>query len=138
MTTGPPNAAQLREAIAETMKAYVSANDLAHHCDVLRFDAGPPDANPWDSKLRYVRNRLMGLSAAQLADTAREVAEQYDDSELAALVGPPGLQGVDGELKNLIFAARGPKPRIVLRDAINNVIEIVSSFGILGPVRARW
>ena len=107
------------------MKAYVSANDLAHHCDVLRFDAGPPDANPWDSKLRYVRNRLMGLSAAQLADTAREVAEQYDDSELAALVGPPGLQGVDGELKNLIFAARGPKPRIVLRDAINNVIEIV-------------
>jgi len=33
--------------------------------------------------------------------------------------------GVAGDLKNLIFAADGPKPRIVLRDAINNVIEIV-------------
>lgn len=34
-------------------------------------------------------------------------------------------KGVDGELKNLIFAADGPKPRIVLRDAISNVIEII-------------
>jgi hypothetical protein len=33
----------------------------------------------------------------------------------------------DGELKQLIFAANGPKPRIVLRDAINNVIEIVEN-----------
>jgi hypothetical protein len=28
-------------------------------------------------------------------------------------------------MKNLIFAADGPKPRIVLRDAVNNVIDIV-------------
>jgi hypothetical protein len=34
---------------------------------------------------------------------------------------------VDGELKNLIFAADGPKPRIVLRDAVNSVIEIVEN-----------
>jgi hypothetical protein len=30
-------------------------------------------------------------------------------------------------MKNLIFAADGPKPRIVLRDAINNDLEIVEN-----------
>jgi hypothetical protein len=69
----------------------------------------------------------MGLPTVQLADMARAVAEQYGDAELAALVGPQGIHGVDGELKNLIFAAHGPKPRIVFRDAINNVIEIVEN-----------
>ena len=39
----------------------------------------------------------------------------------------PGYRGVDGELKNLIFAANGPKPKIVLTDAINNTIDIVEN-----------
>jgi hypothetical protein len=34
------------------------------------------------------------------------------------------VRGVDGQIKNLIFASNGPKPEIVLRDAINNVIEV--------------
>ena len=38
-----------------------------------------------------------------------------------------GRGGVRGEMKNLIFAADGPKPRIVLRDAINNDLEIVEN-----------
>ena len=46
---------------------------------------------------------------------------------MARLVAPPAYRGVDGELKNLIFAANGPKPRIVLRDAINNTIDIVEN-----------
>lgn len=33
--------------------------------------------------------------------------------------------GVAGAMKNLIFAADGPKPEIVLKDAINNDIQIV-------------
>jgi very-short-patch-repair endonuclease len=123
--TSTPNTAKLREAIAEAMWACVSAHDLHHACDALGMPEGPANANPWDSKRRYVRNRLLALSAAEVADMARAVAEQYDDAELAALVAPAGVHGVDGELKNLIFAARGPKPRIVLRDAINNVVEIV-------------
>jgi hypothetical protein len=32
-------------------------------------------------------------------------------------------------MKNLIFAADGPKPRIVLRDAINNDLEIAGNAG---------
>lgn len=35
-----------------------------------------------------------------------------------------GGKGVDGQFKNLIFAANGPKPKIVLIDATNNDIEI--------------
>jgi hypothetical protein len=34
---------------------------------------------------------------------------------------------VRGQLKNLIFAADGPKPKIVLRDAINNDLEITEN-----------
>jgi hypothetical protein len=34
---------------------------------------------------------------------------------------------VRGEMKNLIFAATGPEPKIVLRDAINNDLEIVEN-----------
>lgn len=34
-------------------------------------------------------------------------------------------RGVDGEMKNIIFGSTGAKPEIVLRDAINNVIDVV-------------
>lgn len=127
MTASLPNPAKLREAIAETLWASVSANDLIHACDVLNMPAGPPDGDPWSSKRRYVRNRLISLPPAAIVDMARAVAEQYDNAELAQLLPQSGVRGVDGELKNLIFAAHGPKPRIVLRDAINNTIEIVEN-----------
>ena len=127
MSVGPSAPARLREAIAETMWACVSAHDLAHTCDALGMPGSGSFDDPWQSKRRYVRNRLMSLSGTELTDMVRLVAEEYGDQSLAALVGPTGLRGVDGELRNLIFAAHGPKPRIVLRDAINNVIEIVEN-----------
>ena len=37
------------------------------------------------------------------------------------------VQGVSSEVKNLIFAANGPKPEIVLTDAISNEIKIVKN-----------
>ncbi|MET7395964.1 hypothetical protein ABZS66_20970 [Dactylosporangium sp. NPDC005572] len=46
--------------------------------------------------------------------------DALEDAETA-----PAYRGVDGKLKNIIFASTGPKPRIVLRDALNNVIEVV-------------
>lgn len=39
----------------------------------------------------------------------------------------PRRNGVQGQAKNIIFAANGPKPEIVLRDAINNDVEIVKN-----------
>lgn len=103
------------------MWEQVSAHDLAHACDAVGMP--PPvtaDLRPMDSKRRYVRDRLLSLSAVELADVARLVAEEYDDAALAALAGPKGVHGVDGELKNLIFAAHGPKPRIVLRSTTSS------------------
>ncbi len=38
--------------------------------------------------------------------------------------GPTAIRGVDGQVKNIIFASTGAKPEIVLCDAINNVIEV--------------
>jgi hypothetical protein len=35
--------------------------------------------------------------------------------------------GVSGHYKNLIFAANGPKPELVLADALNNDIHIVKN-----------
>ena len=48
--------------------------------------------------------------------------EQLEDEQAAG-----GVRGVDGQLKNIIFAPNGPKPRIVLRDAINNIVEVVEN-----------
>ena len=63
----------------------------------------------------------------ELAELARKVVAQFGDEDLAKVLERLGAHGVAGDLKNLIFAADGPKPRIVLRDAINNVIEIVEN-----------
>jgi hypothetical protein len=37
------------------------------------------------------------------------------------------IHGVDGALKNLIFASTGAKPKVIFRDAINNVIEVTEN-----------
>ena len=48
-------------------------------------------------------------------------------SHLASRRPPSPAHATSGELKNLIVAANGPKPRIVLLDAINNVLEITEN-----------
>ncbi|MGV9823881.1 hypothetical protein [Nocardia xishanensis] len=66
----------------------------------------------------------------QLIGLARTiVAEGYARTgELPALLAEHDRGGgVRTPVKNLIFAANGPKPELVLRDAINNDIEIVKN-----------
>jgi very-short-patch-repair endonuclease len=125
MSGASPSPAKLREAIAEAVWSHISADDVPLFCHAVGMPPGAADLNPWSSKRRYVRTRLIGVSGTELQRVAAAVAEQYDDRELALLLAPAGVRGVDGELKNVIFATIGPKPRIVLRDAINNIIEIV-------------
>lgn len=119
-----PTVPELRDAIVEALYPQ-SAYDLAGICVSLGLD--PPNGDdPMASKRRYVRTRLFGKSREELLDLAQRIVTDYGGDELKNLIASgSGLRGVDGELKNLIFAANGPKPRIVLRDAINNVIEIV-------------
>lgn len=51
----------------------------------------------------------------------------YDDYQEIIARLEYSVQGVSSEVKNLIFAANGPKPEIVLGDAIRNEIKIVKN-----------
>ena len=66
---------------------------------------------------RYVALGRRILADYDLADRGiQELIDAYDRTV-----------GVVGSTKNLIFAANGPKPDIVLRDAVSNHIEIVAN-----------
>jgi hypothetical protein len=116
----------LRNAIANAIADNVKSYDVEDVCVyLLGLDPAGPDAgDPFQSKRVYVKSRLIRKSVADLEVMARKVIEEYGDDALESLVSQLGMTGVDGDLKNLIFAAIGPKPEIVLRDAINNVVEI--------------
>ena len=116
--------AAITEAIAENVKAY----DVESVCvQLLGLDPAGPGEDPFHSKRVYVRSRLLNKSIAELEAMALAVIDEYGDDALEQLVAQLGMTGVAGEMKNVIFAANGLKPRIVLRDAINNVIEITEN-----------
>ncbi|TCO54359.1 hypothetical protein [Actinocrispum wychmicini] len=121
------SADRLRHEIAVLIADRVKAYDVDKVCTSLGLDAAKEDADPFRSKYAYVKSRLLGHSMDQLRSIAARAADEYGDEELEALLVGSGATGVDGELKNIIFASNGPKPRIVMRDAINNVIEIVEN-----------
>ncbi|WP_189115733.1 hypothetical protein [Pilimelia terevasa] len=80
------------------------------------------------TKAGFAYTILKDHDVQSLADLARDVAQRIAaPDELMALVARLGPSGVSGALKNLIFAADGPKPRIVFRDAINNDIAVVEN-----------
>ncbi|MEU6232191.1 hypothetical protein [Kitasatospora sp. NPDC047058] len=54
---------------------------------------------------------------------SRDVLEEIEEAEYEAQF----RKSTTGRFKNLIFAAVGPKPKIVLRDAVNNDVEIVEN-----------
>ncbi len=122
-----PKADQLRNAIAQVLW-NPSALETEQICDALGMPPQPEGApDPMASKVGYVRRRLIPCHLDQLLEIARRVEDEYGDGELERYLNSVGVTGIEGELKNLIFAADGPKPRIVLRDAVNNVIEIVKN-----------
>jgi len=118
----------LREAIAKALER-VSANELAEEC--VRFGLPPKAENedgPWQGKWRYVERRIRHWKLPELLALGRDVAAVYDDNRvLNHLLGIDGPRGVRGEMKNLIFAADGPKPRIVVSDAISNDLKVVEN-----------
>jgi hypothetical protein len=115
----------VREAVAAVL-ANVSANELAEEC--VRFGLEPSAGgldDLWRGKWRYVERRLRHMGLRDLLALGGKVTEIYEDPVLDHLLGLAGARGVRGEMKNLIFAATGPKPKIILRDAVNNDLEIV-------------
>lgn len=142
----PTNPNELREAIAAVLWSNTKAYEIERACDALGMPSAPEHGgDPWSSKRAYVRGRLIGCPRDQLLEIARKVAAEYGGEDLAQYLDGVGVTGVDGELKNLIFAADGPKPRIILRDAVDNVIEIVENARYclvydrpLGPDGLTW
>jgi len=115
---------QIRDHIAYFLQEAVKAYDIEAVCDRLGMPS-VEDAWTYNSKRVYVQNRLAGVPPAELTQIARRVIEEFDDPELEQLLEGDGFRGVDGTLKNIIFAADGAKPRIVVSDALNNTIDIV-------------
>ncbi|MFJ3498849.1 hypothetical protein ACIPPJ_35490 [Streptomyces sp. NPDC086091] len=113
----------LRSAIASAV-AELKAYEVPDACVALGL--APGDENEaFGSKHRYVMKRLRPLVVPELIAVARKVLDEYEAPELDRVLASLGMTGVDGEFKNLIFAANGPKPEIVLRDAVNNRLDIV-------------
>ncbi|MFJ5026139.1 hypothetical protein [Streptomyces goshikiensis] len=118
---------KVREAVAEALWANVKAQDLAAVCEYLGLTPQQPGEDPYDSKRSYVRARLQDMDFPTLVTVARRVVTEYGDEALQQVLAPLGLHGVSTDMKNLIFAADGPKPRIVLPDSIGNAIQIVEN-----------
>ncbi|MEU8305023.1 hypothetical protein AB0C84_15830 [Actinomadura sp. NPDC048955] len=109
----------------------------------LSFEFSPPFYD-FESFGDYWRSEGMSYSWAArrgyLRELFRPILAQIEDAEDAT-----SIRGVDGELKNVIFASSGYKPRIVLRDAINNVVEVTRNAHTclfydrpLGPSGLTW
>lgn len=120
----PPKPGAVRDAIAESVAANLRSYDVAAFCERIGLAPQGPNEDPFRSKRLYVNARLQAIDLAGLMPIARAVLAEWDDEVLQELVDRAGITGVAGELKNLIFASDGPKPEIVLRDALNNTIEI--------------
>ncbi|MGA5508960.1 hypothetical protein [Streptomyces umbrinus] len=113
----------LRSAIARAV-SELKSYEVPGEC--VRLGLAPGDeSEAFGSKFRYVMNRLRPLAVPELTAVARKVIDEYEAPELDQVLASLGMTGVDGEFKNLIFAANGPKPEIVLRDAVNNRLDIV-------------
>ncbi|MHA4772962.1 hypothetical protein L1085_000440 [Streptomyces sp. MSC1_001] len=118
---------KVREAIAEALWDNVKAQDLAEVCEYLGLAQQEPGEDPYCSKRSYVKARLQDMDLPALVTVARRVVAEYGDEDLKRILAPLGLHGVSTDMKNLIFAADGPKPRIVLPDSIGNAIRIVEN-----------
>jgi very-short-patch-repair endonuclease len=90
------------------------------------------DDDPRDAE--YKRDVIKGYTTnwtvPQYIALGRRILTDYDltDQGIQELLDAyDRTGGVEGNTKNLIFAANGPKPDIVLRDAMSNDIEIVAN-----------
>lgn len=113
----------LRSAIASAV-AELKSYEVPGACVALGLAPGD-EGEAFSSKFRYVMKRLRPLALPELTAVARKVLDEFEAPELDQVLAALGMTGVDGEFKNLIFAANGPKPEIVLRDAVNNRLDIV-------------
>ncbi|WAP53482.1 hypothetical protein [Streptomyces sp. S465] len=98
----------LRSAIASAV-AELKSYEVPDECVRLGLAPGE-ESEAFASKYRYVMKRLRQLAVPELTAVARKVLDEYETPELEQVLASLGMIGVDGEFKDLIFAANGPKP----------------------------
>ena len=120
-----PPLRDLQDAIAETIAGEEMAYDIVEMCKYfgLQTDGG---GDPWKSKRLYVLSLIKPKSEDFLIDLATKVIERYQSDKLKVVLSR-FTGGVSGEIKNIIFAANGPKPDLVLTDAVHNTVDIVAN-----------
>lgn len=125
----------LRSAIEEALIHTYTRRDLETvFAEELRLTWLETDHQPTDtdySKRDVVKAYTAGWDLPLLVALARRIVAELEVAgglltNLTALLAEYDRGGgVGTPAKNLIFAANGPKPELVLRDAVNNDIEIV-------------
>jgi len=115
----------LRRAIAAEI-AEMKSYEVPAECVKLGLAPGS-ESEAFDGKFRYVMARLRHLELPRLLAIAQRCVDDHDAPDLQALVDHFGHRGVNGEFKNLIFAADGPKPELFFVDAVNNEVEITKN-----------
>src|SRR5713226_109960 len=120
-----PPLRDLQDAIAETIAGEEKSYDIVEMCKFFGLQTKEAD-NPWGSKRLYVLSLIKYQSESFLIDLATKVIERYQSDDLKVVLSR-FIGGVSGEIKNIIFAANGPKPDLVLTDAVHNTIDIVAN-----------
>lgn len=120
---------ELREEISTVIANNEKAYDVPDICVALGLASGD-SGEAFSSKRVYVRSRIITKSMNELVEFGEKLLERYPDAEnldnMIKLLKASAV-GVAGRVQNLIFAADGLKPEIVLSDALNNMVEIVEN-----------
>lgn len=124
-----------RSAIEEAFIHTYTRQDLEIVlAEELKLSWPKTDHHPTDSgytKRDVVKGYTEGCDLPGLVALARRMVTELEVTDMllndltALLAEYDRGGGVGTPAKNLIFAANGPKPELVLRDALNNDIEIV-------------
>ena len=120
-----PPLKDLQEAIAQTIAYEEKAYDIIEMCKFFGLQT-EDGGDPWYSKRLYILSLVKRQSEDFLIELAERVIERYDSDELRVVLSR-FTGGVSGEIKNIIFAANGPKPELVLTDAVHNTVDIVAN-----------
>lgn len=121
----------IEDALIETYKRAELETVLPDELDLTWAQDSLPSES--ETKRTLIAGYMDGWGLPQMASLARRLIAEHavndlladDLRELLRMYDAGG--GVAGPTKNLIFAANGPKPQIVLRDAVNNDIAIVKN-----------
>lgn len=121
----------LRDAIAYAIWLKgPSAPNLPAYCDSLKMPNPESKLDPMSSKKIYVKERLKSLERPELIKIARDVIDDCPEDSLIDLINEIDTQprsAHKGQPKNLLFAANGYKPEIVLADSIDNDIAVTKN-----------